>query len=207
MTGGFLPFMAAALVHLAATAGRCFLSIGIALAAALPPAVLLGRRRWADRLFRPLVYVLYTVPKISLFPLALLLFGLNDRARVAVVALVLFFQFLIAVRDGIKSLPESYFLVMRGLGAGRLQRLAYLVFPAVLPRLLTALRIGSAAALSVLFFTETSAAGGYGLGKMCVDAWAVLDYRAMAVSVLLTILLGFGFFFFFRYQEKRFCRS
>ena len=194
------------LLHLAATLGRALVSIGLALIFALPLGLLFGRHKEWGRAFRPLTYVLYTVPKISLFPLALLLFGLNDKARIFIVALVLFFQFLIAIRDGVLDIPEASFKVLKGLGAGFTDRFRFLIFPAILPRLLTALRIGSAAALSVLFFTETSAVGEYGLGKMCIDAWTSLKYPEMALSVILTILAGFLLFGFFWRQEKKFLR-
>ena len=195
------------LLHAGATFLRTAVSVILALAAALPAGILLGRRPGADRLFRPLVYLLYTVPKIALFPLAILLFGLNDAARIAVVSLVLFFQFLLAVRDGVRELPRPWFLVMASLGGSRRDRIFSLILPALVPRLCTALRIGTASALAVLFYTETSAVEGYGLGLLTVRAWMSLEYGRMALAAGAAALLGAGMFQGFRVLENLYGRS
>jgi NitT/TauT family transport system permease protein len=194
--------MADLLLHMLATLMRLYLSLIIAFAAALPPAFLLGRNPFLSRLFNPLVEMLYSVPKISLFPLIVLLAGLNDGARIITVSLVVFFQVLITVRDAAGRIPREYVIAMDSLGAGLFHKTRYLFIPAALPAIFTSLRIGTAAAFAVLFFTEASVTGGYGMGRLVIERWSVLDYRTMAAAAVITALLGLGGFLLIERIEK-----
>jgi NitT/TauT family transport system permease protein len=78
---------------------------------------------------------------------------------------------------------------MRSLGANRSQKAIHLVLPAVLPQILTSLRIGIGTAIAVLFFVE-SFATNRGLGFYILDSWSRLDYESMYVGIVGMGLLG-----------------
>jgi NitT/TauT family transport system permease protein len=78
---------------------------------------------------------------------------------------------------------------MRSLGANRWQKGIHLVLPAVLPNILTSLRIGIGTAIAVLFFVE-SFATSLGLGFFILDAWSRFDYRGMYSGIVGMGLLG-----------------
>ena len=75
----------------------------------------------------------------------------------------------------------------------RFDRLRYVVWPVVVPGLLTALRVGSGTALAVLFFAETFFTR-YGLGFYIVDSWMKLAYPDMFAGIVAMSLLGLGLF-------------
>lgn len=191
--------------HALASLARITAALALSFATAVPLGFLLGRVKAADRLLSPLAYLLYPVPKIALLPVIMLLFGLTNTARVIVVFLVLFFQILVAVRDGARSIPPAYLLYLRSLGGSRLHAVRFVLWPYLLPSLLTALRIGAGTALAVLFFAETFATR-YGLGYFTVESWMRVAYTDMFVGIAGLGLLGFLLLGSIDRLQRRVCR-
>lgn len=183
MQGGELP------VHVLASARR----ISLALLIALPLPALLGlaagRSRRVDALVSPLAYFAYPVPKIAFLPVLMLLFGLGDASKVAVIVLIVATQVLIAARDAARGIAPGFVESARSLGAGRLSLLHHVIFPASLPALLSALRTSLGTATAVLFFAETFATDK-GLGYAVMDAWTRVDYPGMYAAILALSLFG-----------------
>ncbi len=192
------------LPHLLASLGRVVAALTLATVVALPLGVALGRVGWVSRLFTPLVYILYPVPKIALLPLVFLLAGVGEGARIFLLWLVLFFQVLVAVRDSVAAIPEGYRQSLTLLGGRRRDQLRYVIIPAILPALLTALRIGSATALAVLFFAETFFTNR-GLGFFIVDSWMKAAYTDMTTGIVAISMVGFGIFSLLDLLQRRLC--
>ena len=175
--------------HFYVSAYRVLVSLVLALVTAVPVGIAMGRIREADRIMSPFVYLLYPIPKIALLPLVLLLFGIGDGSKIFLISFILFFQILVTTRDAAREIPREYILSMRSLGAGRRQKALHLVLPAILPKVLTSLRIGIGTAIAVLFFVE-SFATNKGLGFFILDAWSRLDYESMYAGIVGMGLLG-----------------
>ena len=194
---------------LAAHAGASLARIGVALAAALlaavPAGIALGRSARWNAALAPVVYVLYPVPKIALLPVVMLLLGIGNGARIAIVALILFFQVLVSTRDAARKVPAPYLLSLRSLGAGRGHALRFVIMPAILPELLSSLRIGTGTALAVLFFSETFGTRR-GLGYFVMESWMRLSYVDMFAGVLCLGLCGLLLFLGIDAVERRLCR-
>ena len=189
--------------HMLVSLGRVLVAIAISLAIGVPCGIALGRVKLLDRLFAPLVYLLYPVPKIALLPVLLIVVGTGDLSRVLLLVLVLVFQIVLAVRDGAASVPEGWISLVRSFGAGRRQVLRTVILPAVLPRIFTSLRIASATALAVLFFAETYFTR-LGLGYFIVDSWMRISYLDMFAGIIAMSLLGLGLFLVLDALERRF---
>ncbi len=195
--------MADLLLSAAATLLRILVTMGIAFTAAVFPAVIMGRNRTLSRLFAPLVEFLYSIPKVSLFPLVVLFAGLNDRARIITAGLAVFFQTFIGLRDAAANISPEYILSARSLGAAKRHIIRYVYVPALLPSAFSSLRIGLAAAFAVLFFTETSITFGWGMGRLTIEKWSMADYPAMAAAVAVTAFMGFLLFAVLDFAEKK----
>lgn len=191
--------------HALATLARTFAALVVAFLLAVPAGIALGRIAVLDRLFTPLNYLLYPIPKIALLPVILLLFGIGDFARVALLVIVLYFQMLVAVRDTTRSIPEEYIVSASSLGAGRLGVLRFVIWPSLLPNLMTSLRIGSATALAVLFFSETFFTK-WGLGYFIMDEWMKVSYKEMYAGIVAIGVVGFAIFALFELLESKLCR-
>jgi NitT/TauT family transport system permease protein len=175
--------------HFLVSSYRVLASLVLALAAGVPTGIAMGRIRRVDRLASPLLYLTYPVPKIAFLPLVLLIFGIGDSSRIFLIAFILFFQILVTTRDAAREIPREHILSMRSLGANRTQKVVHLVLPAVLPNILTSLRIGIGTAIAVLFFVE-SFATNHGLGFFILDAWSRLDYELMYAGIVGMGVLG-----------------
>lgn len=172
---------------------------------AIPLGLVCGRCARIDAVFAPVLYFLYPLPKVVLLPVFVVLMGLADAPKIALIALTVFFQVLVTVRDAAQSVPEESVVSMRSLGAGRLDVYRHVIVPATLPDLFTALRISSGTAVAILFFAE-SLAGSTGLGYFIVDAWALLAYPKMFAGIIAMAFLGVILYELFDLVERRLTR-
>jgi len=169
---------------------RVLASILIAFLLGVPAGLWLGLDERCDRFFAPLVYLTYPVPKIVFLPLVMVLLGLGDTAKIFLITLVVFFQVLVTARDAARNVSPAMILSVSSLGAGRLDVYRHVVWPAVLPDILTALRIGSGTAIAVLFFSETVASQS-GLGYYLMDAWSRYAFDEMFAGIIAMGALGY----------------
>jgi len=172
-----------------ASAWRVFAALAIGTGLAVPLGLAMGRSPRLDAVFAPLLFLTYPVPKVVFLPVLLVLLGLGDAPKIALIAIIIFFQVLVAARDAAHAIPEASVLSVRSLGADRMQLFGHVVWPAALPDIFTALRVGTGTAIAVLFLAE-SIAGSTGLGWYIVDAWGRIDYPAMFAGILALALLG-----------------
>lgn len=172
---------------------------------AIPLGLVCGRSARLDAVFAPVLYFLYPLPKVVLLPVLIVLMGLADAPKIALIALTIFFQVLVTVRDAAKAVPEDSIESVRSLGAGRLDVYRHVVVPATLPELFTALRISSGTAVAILFFAE-SLAGSTGLGYFIVNSWALLDYPRMFAGIIAMAVLGVILYELFDVAERRLTR-
>lgn len=171
------------------SARRVVVSILLGSLLATPFALVCSRHKTADAIFAPFLFLTYPVPKVVFLPVLLILMGLGDAPKVALISIAVFFQVSMSVRDSTKAVPQSLIVSARSLGASRWQVYRHVIIPAVLPGLFTALRISSGTAIAILFVAE-SMAGTTGLGWAIVDAWGVVDYPRLFSGIIATALLG-----------------
>ncbi len=171
------------------SAFRAVTAMSLAWLTAFPLGILMGGSRRADALLSPFVSLTYPIPKIVLLPVFLLLLGLGDTSKIAMIALILAYQILVTTRDGVRGVHHKYIDSVTSLGAGRLRVFLDVLLPAALPHGFTALRLGTGVSVAVLFFVE-SFATQTGLGYMIIDAWGSLDYLRMFSGIFGMSLLG-----------------
>ena len=192
-------------LHLLASLGRMAAALTVALAVAVPAGIAIGRIRVLDRIFSPVAYLLYPVPKIAFLPVIMLLLGLGNLSKAVVVFLVLFFQVLVAARDAARGVPPQYILSLRSLGATRGHTFRFVLWPALLPALLSSLRIGTGTALAVLFFAETFGTTR-GLGWFVMESWMRMSYVDMFAGIVCLGLLGLSLFLAIDLLQRVLCR-
>ena len=118
---------------------------------------------------------------------------------------IVVFQIIIAVRDGIRSLPAETFYPLYSLGASWWQVFTNVIIPASLPKFMTAIRVAMATAVSVLFFTETFGTK-YGMGYFIMDAWLRVNYLEMYAGIVVLSVIGLLLFIVIDGLEHYFCR-
>jgi NitT/TauT family transport system permease protein len=192
-------------VHFAASLWRVVAGMLLSVATAVPAGLAIGGSVRLNRVFSPVIYLLYPIPKVVFVPIVLLFLGIGDVAKIVVIFLILFFQIVVLVRDQAAGLAPQLLQSLRSLGAGRRALFRFIYLPASLPAILTALRQSIGTAVAVLYIAELFATR-MGLGYyIYYNGSTLLDYPAMYAGVLAMSLLGLGLYFTVDWMEKRLC--
>ncbi|MFP3909757.1 MAG: ABC transporter permease [Archaeoglobaceae archaeon] len=192
------------LEHFLVSSYRVIYAIALALSLAVPVG-LLSHERGVDKLVTPFLYLLYPIPHIVLLPLIIILFGIGDASKIVLIALIIFFQILVTTRDASRNVSQYYVYSLLSLGAGKKDVYRHVIFPASLPKILTALRISIGTSIAILFFAE-SFATVRGLGYIIMDSWSRADYPGLYAGIVSMAILGFTLYVILEAIEKRVCR-
>ncbi|NQU66135.1 MAG: ABC transporter permease [SAR324 cluster bacterium] len=189
-------------LHFLASTGRVVASITLAVITAVPAGLALGQMPRLNRIFDPLIAIVYPIPKIVFLPVIYILFGITDISKIFLIAVIVFFQILVVVRDEAANLHPELIMSVRSIGAGRRALFRFVYIPASLPAVLTALRISIGTAVAVLFIAEQSLTT-WGLGYyIIVETYQVLLYPEMYAGILGMSLLGLILYFLIHFLER-----
>ena len=192
-------------VHAGFSLWRIAAGLLLAVLIGYPVGVIMGYFPRADRFLAPLVYLTYPIPKIALLPILMLLAGGGEFSKILMIFLIIVFQVVIAVRDAIRTIPVETYYPLYSLGASVRQIFCEVIFPASLPKFITAVRVAMATAVSVLFFTETFGTQ-YGMGYYIMDAWLRVNYLDMYAGIVVLSLMGLLLFGLIDMAEYVTCR-
>lgn len=191
--------------HVGASVWRVCLGLAAALVPALLLGVPMGYSRRVSHIFSPMVYFAYPIPKLALLPVVMLLLGMGQASKIVIIALIIFFPMLLAVRDAVRMVPEEDYALMTSLHASFVDELRHVILPACLPAVLSSLRISIGISFSALFLTETYGTDK-GLGFYITDCWMRLDYVQMYFGIMVLSFAGVFFFALVDISERVFCR-
>lgn len=190
--------------HAAASAGRVLVGLILSIIVAVPVAGLLARFPRLDRAAAPLLYLAYPIPKVVFLPVLMLILGLGDASKIALIFLIVVFQAIVSLRDAFRSLDRRAFQAVRAFGGGRLAILRHVIVPASLPSLFAAIRLSCGTAIAVLFIAESFASES-GMGFFIMDAWSRVAYADLHCGVVALALLGLGLFALIDLAERLLC--
>ncbi|MEI8165408.1 MAG: ABC transporter permease [Chloroflexales bacterium] len=167
---------------------RLAIGYGISLVLGLTFGLLIGRIKALDETLGSLVLGLQALPSVCWLPLAILWFGLSERAIIFVVVLGALFSIILGVEAGVKNTPPIYLKAAHTLGARGLAVYTQVVLPAALPAILSGLKQGwsfawrSLMAGELLYFTLS-------LGNLLQTGRDLNDAaQVMAVMVLIIVV-------------------
>jgi NitT/TauT family transport system permease protein len=188
--------------HFLASLWRVVASTSLALAAAVPAGLILGQSETLNRVFSPVIYLLFPIPKVVFVPIILLFLGVGDLSKIFIIFLILFFQILVLVRDEAAALRSELIASVYSLGAGRRALFRFVYLPASIPAILTALRQSVGTAVAVLYITELFATQR-GLGYyIYLQGSTLFQYPKMYAGVIAMSLLGLGLYFAVDWIER-----
>lgn len=177
------------LIATAVSLRRILIGYGLSLLLGIVLGVLLARVRWLEETVGSLVMGLQTLPSICWLPLALLWFGLNDRAILFVVVMGALLAVTVAVQDGVKNLPPVYARAARTMGVRPLAMYTEVLLPASLPSILTGAKLGWSFAWRSLMAGELLFVS-LGLGHMLMMGRELADMSQVIAVMLVIIALG-----------------
>ncbi len=167
------------------------LASGYVLSAAIgvPLGIVMARIRWAQLTLKPLVLGLQALPSICWLPLALLWFGLSDRAIVFVVVMGSLLSISIAAEDGVAAIDPLLLRASGVLGIRGLRFYAGVLIPGALPGVVTGLKLGWSFAWRALMAGELLFVAG-GLGQLLQQGRELLDVPQVMAVMLAIVAVG-----------------
>jgi ABC-type nitrate/sulfonate/bicarbonate transport system permease component len=165
----------------------------------------LGLSPVLNAFLRPIIAAIYPVPKVALFPLVMMMFGLGETSKWVIVALAVFFQVFFSTLAGVLNIEAIYLDVAKNFGANRWQAYRSIALPAALPYVLTGCQLGLGMALIVVVVAEQFGTKT-GLGFLIWRSWQVFEVRDMFVGLMMVALLGTLLQFLMNRLEHRLVR-
>ena len=160
------------------------------------PALLLGLAMGLYRPVRaivdPLVAATYPIPKSAILPLMLLVFGLGEGSKIAMVALGIFYPLLINTMAGVLEIDRIHLDVGRNFGASGWQTFRTIALPGAAPLIMAGLKLGVGLGLILIAVAEMIGAQN-GIGYMIWNAWQLMSVDTMFVGLIVIAVLGFAF--------------
>lgn len=191
--------------HFLVSLYRVVISLLVSILLAAPAGLAMGQIQRINRIFSPVIYLLYPIPKVVFAPIVMLFFGINEFSKIFMIFLILFFQILVLVRDQAAAIRPELVYSVRSLGAGRRALFRYVYLPASLPAILTAVRQSIGTAVAVLYIVELVATQR-GLGYyIYLYGSTLFDYPKMYAGVVAMSLLGLGLYFLADGLHRRLC--
>jgi NitT/TauT family transport system permease protein len=174
-------------VHVASTLSAFAMASIIGIVFGIFIGLWLGLRRFAGDVADPILSTLYSIPKITLYPLILLIFGLGVSAKVAFGVLHGAFPIAIFTMNAVRNVAPIYHRTARIMQLSPLATAATIMTPAALPEILTGIRVGIALTLLGVLIGELFAStSGLGFALIrAMDVHAVTDI--MAITMLLFV--------------------
>src|SRR6202453_1154790 len=144
---------------------------GFVLAAviAIPLGLTIGWYRRAEMTFNPLVQIFRPISPLAWIPIAILWFGVGDLSAIFLIFVGCFFSLLLTAMSAVHNIPAVYFNAGRNFGLSSAAFVSRVLYPAVVPQLLTGLRLTLGIAWLVVVAAEMIAVNS-GLGFLIVDA-------------------------------------
>jgi ABC-type nitrate/sulfonate/bicarbonate transport system permease component len=151
----------------------------------------------------PLVTALYSTPRMTLLPMVMLVLGVGEAPRLALVALGVGLVIVIQISDAVRGVNRDYVDLAANYGASRAAILRKVYWPACLPQIFTALRLCTGRAL-VATITIEMLSSNNGIGSMIWMSWQTFATEKLYASVLVAALLGLASGPVFHRLERRF---
>jgi NitT/TauT family transport system permease protein len=163
---------------------------GAAVVAGVLLGFAMGRFKVFAFLFEPMFSLSYPIPKISIYPILIFVFGLGNLSKVALVFLECFYPIVVATYYGTKSVDRLYIWAARNMGASQAAIFRKVVVPAAAPYIFSGLRVALPISLVLVIITEMIGSND-GLGFLIVYASASFENTTAFAGIVTIALLGF----------------
>jgi len=186
---GELLFDGTLLRHTVASLFRVTAGFYLAVILGVPLGIVLGRIRAARSLINPIIQFLRPISPLAWIPLAMLWFGIGDPPAVFLIFLASFFPMVVSTTIAVQNINPTYFQVAANFKFSRREILTRLIVPAIIPEVVTALRLTVTIAWLVVVAAEMIAVQS-GLGYLILDARNALRMDHVMNGMIVIGLIG-----------------
>ena len=175
--------------HVKVSAARALSGLAIGGGLGLLLGLLTGSLRWAETLLDSTIQMVRNIPALALIPLVILWFGIDESAKLFLIAVSVFFPIYLNTYHGIRNVDPGLVEMGRTYGLTRWQLYRDIILPGALSSILVGLRFSLGLMWVILIVAETISAQS-GIGYLTMNAREFLQTDIVLVGILLYALLG-----------------
>jgi len=168
---------------------RVGIGFGLAALVGIPAGFAIGRFEFLSRMFNPLISLLRPVSPLAWLPIGLLVFKGANPAAIWTIFICSIWPMVINTAVGVQRVPQDYMNVARVLNLSEWKIFTRILFPAVLPYLLTGVRLAVGTAWLVIVAAEMLT-GGVGIGFWVWDEWNNLNVSSIIIAIFVIGIVG-----------------
>ncbi len=172
-----------------ASLGRVAIGFGLAALIGIPLGFMIGRSTFFSRMSAPVISLLRPVSPLAWLPIGLLVFKGADPAAIWTIFISSIWPMLINTAVGVQRVPTDYLNVARVLNLSEWKVFTKILFPAVLPYLMTGVRLSIGTAWLVIVAAEMLT-GGVGIGFWVWDEWNNLKVENILLAIIVIGVVG-----------------
>jgi len=191
--------------HVRVSALRALVGLLVGAGAGLALGLLNGLSRTAETLLDTTLQMLRNIPVLALIPLVILWFGIDESAKLVLLALGVFFPMYINTLHGLRAVDPALIEMGRSYGLRGWTLFRDVILPGALPAMLVGLRFSLGLVWVILIVTETISARS-GIGYMTMNAREFLQTDIVLLGIVLYALLGKAADLVARALERRLLR-
>ncbi|MBO9679629.1 MAG: nitrate ABC transporter permease [Acidovorax sp.] len=168
---------------------RVAVGFGLAALVGIPAGFVIGRFGFLSRMFNPLISLLRPVSPLAWLPIGLLVFKGANPAAIWTIFICSIWPMVINTAVGVQRVPQDYMNVARVLNLSEWKIATTILFPSVLPYMLTGVRLAVGTAWLVIVAAEMLT-GGVGIGFWVWDEWNNLNVKNIIVAIFVIGIVG-----------------
>jgi NitT/TauT family transport system permease protein len=161
----------------------------IAVGLGIPIGVWMGQMTAARLALLPLTNFFRNLSPLAWMPFAILWLGVGDAASIFLIFLSVFFPVVLATLAAVAGIPAVHFRVARSYGLRGFEKLTHVTLPAIMPQVITTLRVAAGVAWLVVVAAEMIA-GRDGLGFAVMDSRNGLRTDVLVVEMIVIGIIG-----------------
>ena len=161
---------------------RVGLGFGLAALVGIPLGFIIGRFTFFNRMAQPLISLLKPVSPLAWLPIGLLVFKSANPAAIWTIFICSIWPMVINTAVGVQRVPQDYLNVARVLALSEWKVITRILLPAVLPYMLTGVRLSVGTAWLVIVAAEMLT-GGQGIGFWLWDEWNNLNVAHILIAI------------------------
>lgn len=177
------------LKHLTASLQRVLVGFAIGAIFAIPLGFVVGWYKTFAKYADPLLQTLRQLPTLVLFSVFVLLFGIGEVSKIAIIAKVSFWGIFLNTVSGVSNLNPLIVKSARAMGVSSFGMFRKVVLPAAVPSIFTGLRLSATAALTILTAAEMLG-GDAGLGFLVLNSEVRFEIPRMYAAIVTFMILG-----------------
>ncbi len=168
---------------------RVAMGFGLAALVGIPLGFIIGRFAVINSMLNPIISLLRPVSPLAWLPIGLLVFKSADPAAIWTIFICSIWPMIINTAVGVQRVPEDYLNVAKVLNLSEWKIVTKILFPSVLPYMLTGVRLSVGTAWLVIVAAEMLT-GGVGIGFWVWDEWNNLNVKHIIIAIFVIGIVG-----------------